>query len=191
MFHLVSDTQKIRKDSSCTKLCEAKSQPIVMSQRAAPMMGGVLFQTLKRQATKHRFVPCFFFFLICLFCFSGSVHFVGIIENLVGMLKGRYSLGSCDLTLTAVVLVAPVRTVAEAVAAEAADDAVDAVCTGKESGRTLGPNLSWEEEESRRRDGEQSGGEERMSPLAEEEQCSGTQNLTSSLLGSTKGKSKC
>lgn len=133
----------------------------------------------------------FFFFSYVYFAFLDLIILEELFYGDVGRLKRRHSLGSCDLTLTAVVLVAPVRTVAEAVAAEAPDDAVDAVCTGKESRRTLGPNLSWEEEESRRRDGEQSGGEERMSPLAEEEQCSGTQNLTSSLLGSTKGKSKC
>ena len=39
--------------------------------------------------------------------------------------------------LTAVVLVAPVRTVGEPVAAEASDDAVDAVGAGEEGGGTL------------------------------------------------------
>lgn len=44
---------------------------------------------------------------------------------------------SCDPRLTAVVLVAPIRTVTEAVAAESPDDAVDPVSAGKESRRTL------------------------------------------------------
>lgn len=70
-------------------------------------MGGVLFRILKRQTTKHQF------------------------------LKSPHLLGGCDLTLTAVVLVAPIRTVTEAVAAEASDDAVDPISTGKESRRTL------------------------------------------------------
>lgn len=55
----------------------------------------------------------------------------------VGPLKRPFPLESCDLTLTAVVLVAPIRTVAEAVAAEASDDAVDPICTGEESRRAL------------------------------------------------------
>lgn len=38
----------------------------------------------------------------------------------------------CRVRLTAVLLVTPVRTVTEAVAAEASDDAVDAISTGEE-----------------------------------------------------------
>lgn len=41
------------------------------------------------------------------------------------------------MILTAVFLIAPVRTVAEAVAAETSDDAVDAVSTGEECRGTL------------------------------------------------------
>lgn len=47
------------------------------------------------------------------------------------------------LGLTAVFLIAPVRTVAEAVAAETPDDAVDAVGAGEERRGTLGLELSW------------------------------------------------
>lgn len=52
------------------------------------------------------------------------------------------------LGLTAVFLIAPVRTVAEAVAAETPDDAVDAVSAGEECRGTLGLELSWGEMES-------------------------------------------
>lgn len=51
----------------------------------------------------------------------------------VGPLKRKVVI----LRLTAVVLVAPIRTVAEAVAAEASDDAVDPICAGEESRRAL------------------------------------------------------
>lgn len=54
---------------------------------------------------------------------------------------------SCVI-LTAVFLIASVRTVAEAVAAETSDDAVDAVSTGEERRGTLGLELRWEKMES-------------------------------------------
>lgn len=47
------------------------------------------------------------------------------------------SLGAHQRVTSAVLLVAPVRTVAEAVAAEASDDAVNAVSAGEERRRTL------------------------------------------------------
>lgn len=72
-------------------------------------------------------------------CFSGWDHFGRILENPGGVDRFNRAdlLGSCDWTLTAVVLVAPIRTVAEAVAAEATDDAVDTISTGEEGRRTL------------------------------------------------------
>lgn len=43
----------------------------------------------------------------------------------------------CHVRLTAVFLITPVRTIAEAVAAEASNDAVDTVSAGEECRRTL------------------------------------------------------
>lgn len=55
----------------------------------------------------------------------------------VGPLKRPFPPESRGSTLTAVVLVAPIRTVTEAVAAEASDDAVDPIGAGEESRRAL------------------------------------------------------
>lgn len=49
---------------------------------------------------------------------------------------------SCRVRLTAVLLVAAVGTVTEAVTAEASDDAVDAISTGEERRSALGLDLS-------------------------------------------------
>lgn len=48
------------------------------------------------------------------------------------------------LTLTAVFLIAAVRTVLEAVAPETANDAVDPASTGEERGTTFGFGFCWE-----------------------------------------------
>lgn len=45
-------------------------------------------------------------------------------------------IGSC-MTLTAVFLITPIRAVTEAITAEASDDAVDTISTGKECRGTL------------------------------------------------------
>lgn len=71
--------------------------------------------------------------------------------------KGYYGMGGgCRGILTAVILVAPVRTVTEAVTTEAPDDTVDPVGTGEERRSTLGLYLGCGEERS----GGESEGEE-------------------------------
>lgn len=49
----------------------------------------------------------------------------------------------CRVTLTAVLLITPVGTVTEAVAAEASDDAVDTISAGEERRGALWLDLSW------------------------------------------------
>lgn len=61
-------------------------------------------------------------------------------------LKHTVPVGSGSLAiLTAVLLVTPVRAVAEAVTAEASDDAVDTILTGEECRGALRLDLSWEQ----------------------------------------------
>lgn len=67
--------------------------------------------------------------------------------------KGYYGMGGgCRGILTAVILVAPVRTVTEAVTTEAPDDTVDPVGTGKKRWSTLGLYLGCREEIGRERE---------------------------------------
>lgn len=67
--------------------------------------------------------------------------------------KGYYGMGGgCRGILTAVILVAPVRTVTEAIATEPPDDTVDPVGTGKKRWSTLGLYLGYREEIGRERE---------------------------------------